>query len=90
MKKDAPGQLHLFQRYEMVSLGDGSYRAIPSGPPEEWLWIPQAAKLTGLSRETIRIWVVEGKVKGRRMGMRKFQVERASLQQFLEPYNHLK
>jgi excisionase family DNA binding protein len=90
MKSDSPQQLLLFQRLQMIPIGGGEFKVVRTGPPEEWLWIADAARVTGLARNTIRHLAANGHIKARRMGRRKYQVYAADLQKYLEPYNHLK
>lgn len=74
----------------MVPLGDGTYKVAPSGKPQQWMWIRDAAELMGVSAESVRNWARDGHIVARRVGLRKYQVEAESLRRFLEPYNHLK
>lgn len=80
----------LIQRTEVISLGDGTFKVCPVGRPVEWLWVKDAAKIMGVSSESVRIWARAGLLKSRRVGLRKHQIEADSIKAFLEPYNHLK
>lgn len=88
--KDHPDQLYLFQDYEVIPRGDGSYVAKPTGKPQRWLWVGEAARLMRVSEDSVRRWAREGLITGRRVGMKKYQIEADSLRQFLEPMNHLR
>jgi len=86
---DTPKQTLLFQRTVMIPTGDGSYKVIPEGKPQQWLWVKDAAHLLGVSTESVRNWARDGRIVSRRVGPRKYQVEMESLRKFLEPFNHL-
>jgi len=88
--RDAPGQTLLFQRTVMVPLGDGTYRVVPEGKPQQWVWIRDAAEQLGVSMESVRNWARDGHIVARRVGLRKYQVEMESLRKFVEPFNHLR
>jgi hypothetical protein len=75
---------------ELLPRGDGSYTAKPVGKPQQWWWVREAAEFCRVSPAAVRAWAREGLIVSRRAGRRKYQVEAESLQQFLEPYNHLR
>lgn len=77
------------QRVEMVPLGDGSYRVLPKGKPQRWLWVREAAEELGVSRDAVRDWIRRGKVVARRAGLRKYQVRADSVEKFARENNHL-
>lgn len=79
----------MIQRVDILPLGDGSYKLCPDGKPQKWVWVKDAARLMGVSPESVRNWIGKGYLISRRVGLRKYQVQMESLEAFLKPYNHL-
>ncbi|MBN2069135.1 MAG: excisionase family DNA-binding protein [Opitutales bacterium] len=82
-------QLYLFSPVSIQHRGDGSY-LVKVEKPQQWMLTRDAARLCGVSQDTIARWSKDGLIEARRMGPRRFQVNVDSLKKYLESYNHLK
>ncbi len=69
--------------FDYVSLGDGSYRAIPRKPIAE-VSVKQAAKIANCPTETIYRCLEVGFITGRRPSPRKILINVESLTRFVE------
>ena len=63
---------------EIIPRGDGSFILKPA-KPTQWLWAREAAKQCRVSSRTIIRWIESGRIKGRRMGPQRWQVDASSL-----------
>jgi excisionase family DNA binding protein len=86
--RDAPGQLTLFAPVTVIPRGDGTFVLRPE-KPQQWLSTRAAARLCGISQDTIARWARDGRITARRMGPSHYQIAADSLRKFLEPMNHL-
>lgn len=67
---------------DIISRGDGSFIIKPR-KPVEWLWVREVAKDCRVCSKTVIRWIDKGYVKGRRVGLHRWQVDSVSVQTFL-------
>ena len=89
MRTETAGQLYLFAETTITPRGDGTY-VVKVGKPKQWLTTREAARVCGISQDTIARWCRDGLITARRMGPSRYQVDADSLRKFTEPCNHLK
>ena len=75
---DDPTQLTMYTAMQYVPQGDGSYKVVPQKPVCS-ASISQAAKITGLPRDTIYRLYRAGFIAGDRPGPRSIRIDMASL-----------
>jgi excisionase family DNA binding protein len=73
-----PDTLHLIVTGKLTPQGDGTY-ILKTGTPVQWLWTREAAKLYGVSSDTIVRWWRGGFIIGQRIGPRRVRIDADSL-----------
>lgn len=79
----------LIQKYDtldsnMKDVVDMLINSFTPDRPKEWITVPEAAAILGVSSQTMRTWIKDGEIPTRNVGVRKTTVERRAVERLAQ------